>query len=162
LFWSFKEKVNKRLRNLTYVDRTDVNENHYLNSYTWRYWVQYNVIINAVFRRCWFFSTVLHNKCELTNLLTNHQGSDPETDTDSGCSLSLASWRGTVSLSWESGKRTIHRKRLFASGCSLSLASWRVTVSLSWESGICFIHWQRLFTELSPLRWYSQFIMGIR
>ena len=35
----------------------------------------------------------------------DHDGNDSDTtDTDSGCSLTLPAWRGSLSLSWEAGR----------------------------------------------------------
>ena len=40
----------------------------------------------------------------VTNLVTNLGCDSVSSDTDSGCSLTLPSWRGSLSLSWQEGR----------------------------------------------------------
>ena len=45
----------------------------------------------------------------VTNLVANLGCDSVSSDTDSGCSLTLPSWRGSLSLSWEAGRELIYR-----------------------------------------------------
>ena len=39
----------------------------------------------------------------VTNTNAGDESDDKESDSDSGCSVSLRSWKGDLSLSWQSG-----------------------------------------------------------
>ena len=43
------------------------------------------------------------------DLVTNLGCDSVSSDTDSGCSLTLPSWRGSLSLSWEAGREVRER-----------------------------------------------------